>query len=71
LFNCDRYRAFNCKGRNPDEPFRFVDGELIEKFLDLDEDDMEEVIKGEKSTDKLDVTIEEMKNMVEALKRLH
>ncbi|KAK6531529.1 hypothetical protein TWF281_008324 [Arthrobotrys megalospora] len=69
----NKYRAFNTKGRQPDEPFRFVDGELIEKFLDLDEEAMNMVIDGagEDDNSRIECTIGEMKNIVEALKRLH
>ncbi|KAF3907649.1 hypothetical protein AA313_de0205971 [Arthrobotrys entomopaga] len=69
----NRYRAFSTKGKQPDEPFRFVDGELIEKFLDLDDDAMKMVINGlgDEENARIDCTVEEMKNIVEALKRLH
>lgn len=40
------YRAFCNQVRHADEPFRFVDGELVERFLDLEEGVAEEVVKG-------------------------
>ncbi|KAF3312430.1 DNA damage-binding protein 1 [Orbilia oligospora] len=69
----NRYRAYNTKGIQPEEPFRFVDGELVEKFLDLDEDAMRMVIDGANDDDnsQIECTVGEMKNIVETLKRLH
>jgi DNA damage-binding protein 1 len=59
------YRSFKSSERETAEPFRFVDGELIERFLDVDEDVQEEICKG------LGPSVEDMRNMVEELKRLH
>ncbi len=59
------YRAFKNLERETAEPFRFVDGELIERFLDVDEDVQEEICKG------LGPSVEDMRNMVEELKMLH
>ncbi|KAK6356558.1 hypothetical protein TWF718_000909 [Orbilia javanica] len=69
----NRYRAYNTKGIQPEEPFRFVDGELVEKFLDLDEEAMKMVIEGASDDDnsRIECTVSEMKNVVEALRRLH
>ena len=67
----NRFRAFQSKGKPASEPFRFVDGDLIERFLDLSPEDMEKVIKGDKESDRLDRTVEELKNTVEVLKRMH
>ncbi|RVD84441.1 uncharacterized protein DFL_006190 [Arthrobotrys flagrans] len=69
----NKYRAYNTKGIQPDEPFRFVDGELVEKFLDLDEEAMKMVIDGasDDENSRIECTVGEMKNIVEALKRLH
>lgn len=47
------------------EPFRFVDGELIERFLDVGEDVQEEICRG------LGPSVEDVRNVVEELKRLH
>ncbi|KAK6335397.1 hypothetical protein TWF696_002176 [Orbilia brochopaga] len=66
----NKYRAFNSKGRIPDEPFRFVDGDLVEKFLDLDEKMMETIVNPADGVG-VDCTVDEMKNIIEALKRLH
>ncbi|KAL8898929.1 MAG: hypothetical protein Q9192_001835 [Flavoplaca navasiana] len=61
------YRAFKNAVRESDEPFRFVDGELIEKFLDcpssLQESICEEV--------GVQTDVEEMRAMVEELRRIH
>jgi DNA damage-binding protein 1 len=48
-----------------DAPYRFVDGEMIERFLDLDESRQEEVCNG------LGPSVETMRNLVEELKRMH
>ncbi|KAH6632320.1 mono-functional DNA-alkylating methyl methanesulfonate N-term-domain-containing protein [Chaetomium tenue] len=59
------YRAFRNAEREGDGPFRFVDGELLEKFLDVDETTQEAVCKG------LGPTVEDMRNLVEELRRMH
>jgi DNA damage-binding protein 1 len=62
-----KYRAFKTEVREADEPFRFVDGELVEGFLDFTPEEMEELVQelGE------GLEVETVKAMVEALKRLH
>jgi DNA damage-binding protein 1 len=62
-----KYRAFKNAVREADEPFRFVDGELIEQFLNLPVKDQEQVasVLGDS------IGVEGIKGMVEALKRLH
>ena len=59
------YRSFKNSERETAEPFRFVDGELIERFLDVSEEVQEEICKG------LGPSVEDVRNMVEELKRLH
>jgi DNA damage-binding protein 1 len=59
------YRAFRNAEREKDGPFRFIDGELLERFLDVDEATQEEVCKG------LGPTVEDMRNLVEELRRMH
>ncbi|TQN67651.1 DNA damage-binding protein 1 [Colletotrichum shisoi] len=59
------WRGFRNAKRAADGPFRFVDGELIERFLDLDEAKQEAVVQG------LGPTVENMRNLVEELKRMH
>ena len=59
------YRSFKNAERETVEPYRFVDGELIERFLDVDEATQQEICKG------LGPSVEDMRNMVEELKRMH
>jgi DNA damage-binding protein 1 len=60
-----KYRAFKNQVREEDEPMRFVDGELIERFLDIDEDVQRKAIEG------LGVELEDVRGLVEGLRRLH
>lgn len=62
-----QYRGFKTQVRNMGEegPNRFVDGELIEKFLDCSEEVQEEIIKD------LGVGIDDVRLMVESLRRIH
>ncbi|KAI8949035.1 mono-functional DNA-alkylating methyl methanesulfonate N-term-domain-containing protein [Xylaria longipes] len=60
-----RYRSFRNEERESDGPFRFVDGELLERFLDLDEHHQEKICEG------LGPHAEAMRNLVEELKRMH
>ncbi|PQE03739.1 dna damage-binding 1 protein [Rutstroemia sp. NJR-2017a BBW] len=59
------YRSYTSAVRETNEPFRFVDGELIERFLDLDEEVQERVAQG------LGPSVEDLRGVVEELKRLH
>lgn len=59
------YRAFRNAERAGDGPFRFVDGELLEKFLDLDEQTQALVCRG------IGPSVEDMRNTVEELRRMH
>ena len=61
----NKYRAFKNEVREADEPYRFVDGELIEKFLDCSPAIQKEIIEG------LAVEVEDVRAMVEGLRRLH
>lgn len=61
----NRYRAFKNQVREMDEPIRFVDGELVEKFLDASAEMQEAAVKG------LGVDVEEVRELVEGLRRLH
>ncbi|KAI9732341.1 MAG: hypothetical protein M1834_001548 [Cirrosporium novae-zelandiae] len=61
----NKFRAFKNTVRTAEEPFRFVDGELVEKFLDCSEETQEKAIEG------LGADIEEIRAMVEGLRRLH
>ncbi|KAK4144568.1 uncharacterized protein C8A04DRAFT_36560 [Dichotomopilus funicola] len=59
------YRSFRNAEREGDGPFRFIDGEMIERFLDLDEPTQENVCKG------LGPSVEDLRNLVEELRRMH
>ncbi|KAL2126924.1 hypothetical protein VTI74DRAFT_11601 [Chaetomium olivicolor] len=59
------YRAFRNAEREGDGPFRFLDGELLERFLDVDEATQEVICQG------LGPTVEDMRNLVEELRRIH
>ncbi|KAL8730694.1 MAG: hypothetical protein Q9166_003886 [cf. Caloplaca sp. 2 TL-2023] len=61
------YRAFKNSIRESEEPFRFVDGELLEKFLDCPSS-MQESICEEVG---VQADVEDMRTMVEGLKRIH
>lgn len=60
-----QWRSFRNEERESDGPHRFVDGELLERFLDLGEEAQEEIVTG------LGPDVEAMRNLVEELKRLH
>lgn len=59
------YRSFRNAEREGDGPYRFIDGEFIEKFLDMDEQAQQTVCEG------LGPNVEAMRNMVEELRRMH
>ncbi|KAH8173421.1 mono-functional DNA-alkylating methyl methanesulfonate n-term domain-containing protein [Sarocladium implicatum] len=59
------WRAFRNGTREGEEPERFVDGEMVERFLDLDEGKQELVCEG------LGPSMEEMRDLVEELRRMH
>lgn len=63
--NFDKYRAFRNAERAGEGPFRFLDGELLERFLDMDEEMQLEVCLG------LGPSVEDMRNNIEELKRMH
>jgi DNA damage-binding protein 1 len=60
-----RYRAFKNQVREAEEPYRFVDGELVERFLDLSEGEQAMACKG------LGRDLEFVRGLVEGLRRLH
>ena len=60
-----KYRAYKSQVRESDEPYRFVDGDLIERFLDESEDVQNKAVEG------LGVDVESVRGMVETLRRLH
>ncbi|KAF7534017.1 hypothetical protein G7Z17_g13430 [Cylindrodendrum hubeiense] len=59
------WRAFRNESREGDGPYRFIDGEMVERFLDMDEGKQELVCEG------LGPSVEDMRNMVEELRRMH
>ncbi|KAK4226580.1 hypothetical protein QBC38DRAFT_221708 [Podospora fimiseda] len=60
-----RYRAFRNSEREGDGPVRFLDGEMLERFLDVDEATQKEICEG------LGPSVEMMRDMVEELRRMH
>lgn len=61
----DTHRSFRNEQREGSGPFRFIDGELIERFTDMEEKVQDEICRG------LGPDVEAMRNLVEELKRLH
>ncbi|ROW16695.1 hypothetical protein VPNG_01681 [Cytospora leucostoma] len=61
----EKYRSFKNSEREGDGPFRFLDGELLERFLDMDEEAQQEICQG------LGPSVEDIRNMIEELKRMH
>jgi DNA damage-binding protein 1 len=59
-----RFRAFKNQVRAEDEPMRFVDGEMIERFLDVGEEVQAKAIEG------LGTDLESVRGLVEGLRRL-
>jgi DNA damage-binding protein 1 len=60
-----KYRAFKNQVREADEPYRFVDGDLVERFLDISDDLQSKAVEG------LGMDVEAVRGMVEVLRRLH
>lgn len=65
------YRAFRNQVREAEEPYRFVDGELIEAFLELDAQTQRHVAEELGETHEGRAGVEGLKTLVEELKRLH
>ena len=61
----NKFRAFHSAVREADEPFRFVDGELIERFLTFEPSVQDEV------AEVLGSDLDGLRVMVEGLRRLH
>ena len=62
-----KYRAFKTEVREGDEPYRFVDGELIEMVLGFDDVVLKDICQELGSG----LGTEELRAMVEGLRRLH
>jgi DNA damage-binding protein 1 len=60
----ESYRSYKTPVRQEDAPYRFVDGECIEDFLNLGNDMQEELVKGLGD-------VEDVTALVEVLKRIH
>ena len=60
-----KFRALKNAVREEEEPMRFVDGELVERFLDVSEEVQKKAIEG------LGVDLEEARALIEGLRRLH
>ena len=65
------YRAFKSQVREGEEPERFVDGELIEGFLDLSASKQEEIVDGLGAVAGEKGGVEGVRELVEGLRRLH
>ena len=59
------YRGFRNAERETAEPSRFLDGEMLERFLDLDEEQQQEVVQG------LGPSVEDLRGRIEELRRMH
>lgn len=72
-----RYRAWKTEVRESDEPFRFVDGEMVESgLLKLSNEELESVMREHGLMDKasdggLELSVEEVKAWGEQLRRLY
>ena len=64
----NKFRAFKTTVRQADEPYRFVDGELIERFLDCGAELQEEILS---KVGGRNLTVEYVKGMIEGLRRIH
>ncbi|KAI9821744.1 MAG: hypothetical protein M1827_002325 [Pycnora praestabilis] len=66
-----KFRAFKNTVREAEEPFRFVDGELIERFLDCGTELQEEIVGSLGVGVGGSVDVEGVRGLVEGLRRLH
>ena len=65
------YRAYWTDVREMQEPYRFVDGELIEQFLDLPAAQQRSIVEELGQIAQAKGGIESIKELVEGLRRLH
>jgi DNA damage-binding protein 1 len=65
------YRAFRNDVRQEEEPRRFVDGELVEKFLDCNAAVQQKCVDGLTLGDGRVVTVDDVKEIVDNLRRMH
>ncbi|XP_077517373.1 DNA damage-binding protein pic [Amblyomma americanum] len=68
------WRSFSTE-RKTEQPVGFIDGDLIESFLDLSRDKMQEVVQGIQMDDgsgmKKDATVDDLIKIIEELSRIH
>lgn len=67
----NKFRAFRNTIRQAEEPYRFVDGELIERFLSCSVELQEEIVGKVIADGVTGVTVESVKGLVEELRRMH
>ncbi|KKZ66853.1 DNA damage-binding protein 1 [[Emmonsia] crescens] len=67
----NKFRAFRNTVRQAEEPYRFVDGELIERFLGCGAELQEEIVGKVVADGVAGVTVERVKGIVEELRRMH
>jgi len=67
----EKYRAYRTRVRQEDSPQRFVDGELLERWLDCSTEIKNEVIKRVADIGEGEEGIEALTGIVERLRRLH
>lgn len=71
-----RWRRFE-NGRREIDSENFIDGDLLESFLDLTKEQQQAVVDGRpllpkaKPMKKIDITVEELSRMMEELSRIH
>jgi DNA damage-binding protein 1 len=63
----NKFRAYRSAVREAEEPFRFVDGELIERFLLCEQAVQEEILGLVGGA----ADLETVRTVIEALRRLH
>lgn len=68
------WRSFSTE-RKTEQPMGFIDGDLIESFLDLSRDKMQEVVQGIQVDDgsgmKKDATVDDLIKIIEEISRIH
>jgi DNA damage-binding protein 1 len=65
-----RWRNFSNEQRTG-ECRNFIDGDLVESFLDLSSMQMQQVVDGDNHGTPLDVSVEEVARLVEIMVRIH
>ncbi|KAI5281866.1 hypothetical protein KEM54_003100 [Ascosphaera aggregata] len=69
------FRGFRNQVRRSDEPYRFVDGELVERFLELPSQAQEDLVDSLNTTAELarteKISVTRVRDIMEELRRLH